>query len=65
MKLCKQYFLNGYCPYGKRCQFSHKKTNISYIELLKQIIKNKKVSKKGKKIPRLDVFQNITKSVNN
>jgi hypothetical protein len=65
MILCKQYFYKGYCPYGQRCQFSHKKTYISYIDLLKQIIKNKKVSKKSKKILRLDVFQNITKSLNN
>ena len=60
-KLCKQFFTDGYCPYGKRCQFSHQKQNISYIDILKQIIKNKKISKKLIKTPRLDVFQNITK----
>jgi hypothetical protein len=64
-KLCKQFFCEGYCPYGLRCQFSHKKKDISYIGILKQIIKNKKISKKNKKVPRLDVFQNITKNINN
>ena len=59
-KLCKQFFTEGYCPYGKRCQFSHQKKNISYVNILKQIIKNKKISKKLVKVPRLDVFQNIT-----
>ena len=64
-KLCKQFFSEGYCPYGQRCQFSHRKKDISYIHILKQIIKNKKISKKNKKVPRLDVFQNITKNINN
>jgi len=22
-KLCKKYSMNGYCPYGLRCQFIH------------------------------------------
>ena len=30
-KLYKQFFCCGYCPYGKRCQISHKKKRISYI----------------------------------
>ena len=64
-KLCKQFFCEGYCPYGKRCQFSHKKKDISYINILKQIIKNKKISKKSIKAPRLEVFQKITKNKSN
>ena len=60
-KLCKQFFCDGYCPYGKRCQFSHQKKNISYINILKQIIKHKKITKKNAKIPRLDVFKNLSK----
>jgi hypothetical protein len=54
-------FCEGYCPYGKRCQFSHKKYKLSYINILEQIIKNKKISKKLIKAPRLEVFKNITK----
>jgi hypothetical protein len=60
-KLCNQFFQSGYCPYGKRCQFSHKKENISYINLLKQIIQNKKITKNFSKAPRLDIFKNISK----
>ena len=60
-KLCKQFFCEGYCPYGKRCQFSHKHIYISYSNILKQIIKNKKISKKIE-VPRLNVFKNITKN---
>ena len=60
-KLCKQFFCEGYCPYGKRCQFSHQKKNISYINLLNQIEKYKKITKKFLKAPRLDVFKNISK----
>ena len=63
-KLCKQFFCEGYCPYGERCQFSHKQFYISYINILKQIIKNKKISKKFIEVPRLDVFKNITKKKN-
>ena len=59
-KLCKQFFCSGYCPYGARCQFCHKKPKISYIYLLKQIVKNKKFTRKFIKVPRLDVFKNIT-----
>ena len=59
-KLCNQFFTCGYCPYGKRCQFSHKVERISYIELLKQIVQNKNITKKISKIPRLEVFKNIT-----
>jgi hypothetical protein len=50
----------GYCPYGKRCQFSHKIEKVSYIELLQQIVKNKKTNTKFIKVPRLEVFKNIT-----
>ena len=63
-KLCKQFFCEGYCPYGKRCQFSHQKKSISYIDLLSQIEKSKKITKKFSKAPRLDVFKNITKILN-
>ena len=59
-KLCKQFFCKGYCPYGQRCQFSHKKKNISYINILKLIANNKKISKKIIKAPRLDIFKNLT-----
>jgi len=59
-KLCKQYFDEGYCPYGKRCQFSHQKEVYSYINLLELIKENKKLTKKNRKIPRLEVFRNIT-----
>ena len=60
-KLCKQFFCEGYCPYGKRCQFSHQKKKISYINLLKQMVVSKKISKKHSKAPRLEVFKNISK----
>ena len=58
-KLCKQFFNEGYCPYGARCQFSHKNVNISYINILEQIIKSKKL--KFEITPRLNVFKNFTK----
>ena len=60
-KLCKQFFCEGYCPYGKRCQFSVQKKIISYISLLNQIEKSQKITKKFSKAPRLDVFKNIAK----
>jgi len=33
---------------------------ISYIDLLKQIVQNKSIINKVSKIPRLEVFKNIT-----
>ena len=62
-KLCNQFFQSGYCPYGKRCQFSHRKKKISYVGLLQHIIKYKKITKKALKVPRLDVFKNITQKI--
>ena len=63
-KLCKQFFYDGYCPYGARCQFSHQKKKISYINLLNQVIQSKKITKKFLNAPRLDVFKNISKMKN-
>ena len=59
-KLCKQFFRDGYCPYGARCQFSHRKKQLSYIKLLEQVKKGKKITKKYLKVPRLTVFKNIS-----
>lgn len=63
-KLCKQFFYDGYCPYGSRCQFSHQKKKISYINLLNQVIQTKKITKKFLKAPRLEVFKNISEMQN-
>ena len=38
-----------------------KEKNISYINILNQIVKNKKITKKLLKTPRLEVFKNISK----
>ena len=63
-KLCKQFFCDGYCPYGPRCQFSHQRKKISYIKLLEQVKKAKKITKKFLKVPRLNVFKNISGNKN-
>ena len=60
-KLCKQFFKKDYCPYGPRCNFSHKKNIISYINLLEKIKLSKQITRELK-VPKLKVFKNLTKS---
>ena len=72
-KLCKQFFELGYCAYGVRCQFSHKKlkeqnkeeeNKISYTKILNEFNNNNNlISHEIIKRPRLMTFEDITKSV--
>ena len=71
-KKCVQFFENGYCPYGSRCQFQHQlKNNIinnpydndmSYQKILEIISKFENVRniKKLVEKPRLKIFKEIT-----
>ena len=70
-KKCIQFFDNGYCPYGSRCQFKHQlKDNIvnnpydkgmSYKKILDIISKIENIIniKKLVEKPRLNVFKEI------
>ena len=70
-KKCTQFFEQGYCPYGNRCQFAHQlKSNIinnpydkgmSYGKILETISKLENVEniKKLVEKPRLPAFQEI------
>ncbi len=49
---------------GRDANLAIKKSEF-LIYILKHIIKNKKVSKKFRNIPRLNVFKDITKNINN
>lgn len=35
---CKQYFLNGMCPYGYRCQYLHRE--LKYVEEYREFLIN-------------------------
>ena len=68
-KPCKQFFESGYCSYGSRCQFSHKKDNltkqsndeVSYLKIMEELLsEDKKISHELVKRPRLMTFENIT-----
>ena len=71
-KPCKQFFELGYCTYGSRCQFSHKKEEqkneeenkndkVSYLKIIEELLsKENKVSHELVKRPRLMTFENIT-----
>ena len=71
-KPCKQFFEIGYCTYGIRCQFSHKikeekeidkENQISYVKILKEFNnQNNLISHEIIKRPRLNTFEDITKS---
>ena len=69
-KPCKQFFEIGYCTYGIRCQFSHKlskeieeENKISYMKILKEFNdQNNIISHEIIKRPRLNTFEDITKS---
>ena len=71
-KPCKQFFELGYCTYGIRCQFSHKikeekeidkENQISYVKILKEFNdQNNLISHEIIKRPRLNTFEDITKS---
>ena len=63
-KLCKQFFETGYCPYGSRCQFSHKKEHvyINYINSISDFLKTEKINEDYIKRPRLVTFENIYKA---
>ena len=72
-KLCKQFFESGYCSYGVRCQFSHKKNcenenenkknsenkEISYLKILSDLVNNNQIDQEILKRPRLMTFENI------
>ena len=72
-KKCTQFFENGYCPYGNRCQFAHElKSNIvnnpyekgmSYSKILEIMSKLENVENIKKLVdkPRLTIFKEICK----
>ena len=59
-KLCIQFFEFGYCPYGLRCQFSHKKENynVSYLKILNDI-NDEKINQDLLSKRRLLTFENL------
>ena len=74
-KKCKQFFENGFCPYGNRCQFAHAlRSNVinnpydqhmSYITIMNTLSKIENVEKiltfhSHKK--RLHIFETIIHS---
>ena len=76
-KPCKQFFESGYCTYGSRCQFSHKKEDsikqkndkgnmdneVSYLKTINELLsEDNKISHELVKRPRLRTFENITHS---
>ena len=77
-KPCKQFFELGYCSYGSRCQFSHRKDstsaksddtkekekdNVSYLKVLNELENDdNSVSHELVERPRLSAFENITHS---
>ena len=72
----KQFFENGYCPYGNRCQFAHQLTSniinnpydrkMTYKKTLETISKLENVENIKKLIekPRLSVFKQIIENKN-
>ena len=42
-KPCKQFFELGYCSYGSRCQFSHRKEKIALVLKVMTLKKKKKI----------------------
>ena len=66
-KPCKQFFEIGYCSYGSRCQFNHKKeikfsNSFSYLKSLTDLISNEKINEGILSRPRLNTFENIAHS---
>ncbi len=73
-KPCKQFFELGYCTYGSRCQFSHKKesenseenkekVNVSYLKIIKELeSEENKISHELLERPRLKTFEDIVHS---
>ena len=39
-KKCVQYYQNGYCPYGSRCQFIHKESDTDDIVSNSEVLSN-------------------------
>ena len=56
---CRYFFLNGFCLYGKRCQFSHKILNDINVDKFLQNLKILGFGKYYKK--RLKCFVEISK----
>ena len=78
-KKCKQFFENGFCPYGNRCQFAHAlrsnvinnskhKDELSYKKII-EILNDENNNNNNEMIlfnkPRLAIFESIIKNVNN
>ena len=74
-KPCKQFFELGYCSYGSRCQFSHKKESlegkceggkkdeISYVKIINELNSDSKhISHDLIERPRLAAFENMAHS---
>ena len=71
-KPCKQFFEQGYCSYGSRCQFSHKKEElkndeekekekVSYLKIIEELLSEENtISHELIKRPRLLTFEQIT-----
>lgn len=70
-KKCIQFFENGFCPYGNRCQFAHAlksnivnnpyEKNISYRKLLETLETSKNIESDSYLFPnyRLSSFEEI------
>lgn len=74
-KLCKQFFEEGFCTYGSRCQFRHKlnlfnnnKNNnikddnnkyINYSNIISNLLLNEQITIEVIKRPRLNAFEKI------
>ena len=73
-KKCVQFFENGYCPYGNRCQFAHQLTTniinnpydrkMTYKKTLETISKFENVENIKELIekPRLSVFKELVQN---
>lgn len=68
-KKCRQFFENGYCAYGNRCQFLHKYCGdgitVSYTKIMQELVE---LASKEEELcdenflavrPRLKTFDNI------
>ena len=77
ISIASLFFELGYCTYGSRCQFSHKKedlksqnnkkeikkNNVSYLKIIEELLSEENtISHELVKRPRLMTFENITHS---
>ena len=70
-KNCVQFFQNGYCPYGNRCQFAHQVSsniinnpydkNMTYKKIFETVSKQENIENIKCLVskPRLSIFKEI------